>query len=645
MPNGGIPSKDPVFKRFVLSLEGRGSDYRARAGHEVVDLPPWSEGSDDPVAASEGVSRDVRRLGAEGGDKLVQQGRRLFEWVFRGVVGEVFREAMLSSRNRGQGLTLCIQLDEAPELASKPWEALWDPRNEMFLMDCPNLVIARTLKKAAIKPPRAGEQPLKLLALIPEPDDAEKLSGMREWKEIQKKLLALEDRDLIVGELLEPATLDELGRKIAHSPFDVLHVAAHGEPGAADDMGLIHLEKADGRKAPVTGVDFAKAVTRRRAPRLVVLNACYGARSQLHRAYDGLAPHLLRRGVAAVVAMRTTVSDKAAVRFATALYGGLAKGHVLEQAMADARRELSVSEHRAEWSTPVLYLGADHVRLVEPPQLKTSRTGLAKAVAALAVAGLGAWAWWGWGSGERTTTQPQALLGDQSTMSPAEPDPCPPPVGLEELRFIRIKKDVVEIDGESVAVAPDFCISIHEVTRGIWKKVMDEELPRKQWVDEQWPMTDILPADVTRFAERLNGYPGHHIYRLPTRAEWELAARSGSESKYFFGDDEADLDQHGNCKNFLGSDGHDGPAPVGSFLPNSIGLYDVHGNVAEWVLDSLEIDELLAAENEGKLLKMGGSFDSKPINCAFGGSYVKGHPQQDVGFRIVREIASAAEPG
>jgi formylglycine-generating enzyme required for sulfatase activity len=72
-------------------------------------------------------------------------------------------------------------------------------------------------------------------------------------------------------------------------------------------------------------------------------------------------------------------------------------------------------------------------------------------------------------------------------------------------------------------------------------------------------------------------------YRLPSEAEWEYAARAGTRTRYWWGD--AVGSGNANCRNCGSRWGAKWTAPAGSFRANRFGLYDVHGNVWEWVQD------------------------------------------------------------
>jgi formylglycine-generating enzyme required for sulfatase activity len=119
-----------------------------------------------------------------------------------------------------------------------------------------------------------------------------------------------------------------------------------------------------------------------------------------------------------------------------------------------------------------------------------------------------------------------------------------------------------------------------ETGRGVTYRSM------KQYIQgDAQPIVGISWDDANAFAAWLSKKTGHH-YRLPSEAEWEYAARAGTTTLYWWGNDPKNNGEVLACCRGCGSerDG-EGAFPVDSFKPNAFGLYNVHGNVWEWVED------------------------------------------------------------
>ncbi len=121
-----------------------------------------------------------------------------------------------------------------------------------------------------------------------------------------------------------------------------------------------------------------------------------------------------------------------------------------------------------------------------------------------------------------------------------------------------------------------FAMMTTEVTQSQWVKVMGSN-PSK-FKGRINPVEQVSYYDIQRFIKKLNNMEGTSTYRLPTEAEWEYAARAGSNSTYLCGDDKGCI---GGIAWYDGNSG-DRTHPVAQKQPNRWGLYDMSGNVWEW---------------------------------------------------------------
>jgi len=144
-----------------------------------------------------------------------------------------------------------------------------------------------------------------------------------------------------------------------------------------------------------------------------------------------------------------------------------------------------------------------------------------------------------------------------------------------------------ENPARQVIITRPFAIGVYEVTFDEWEACFNEGGCTRMPDDHKWgkgrrPVMNITWHDTKPFVEWLSRKTGFS-YRLPSEAEWEYAARAGTETAFWWGDEVGK--NLANCRDCESKWSKKGSAPVGSFAPNPFGLYDVHGNQWEWVED------------------------------------------------------------
>ena len=165
---------------------------------------------------------------------------------------------------------------------------------------------------------------------------------------------------------------------------------------------------------------------------------------------------------------------------------------------------------------------------------------------------------------------------------------CPEMVALAAGRFTMGAKkgDASERPTHSVTIRQPFAIGKYEVTVSQWQACVAAggcaDRAEASGSQDDLPVRDVSWDEAQQYVKWLISVTGGR-YRLPTEAEWEYAARAGTQTRYWWGDRMEG--GKANCKDCGGQWDRRAPAVVGSYAPNGFGLYDMNGNVWEWVSD------------------------------------------------------------
>lgn len=215
----------------------------------------------------------------------------------------------------------------------------------------------------------------------------------------------------------------------------------------------------------------------------------------------------------------------------------------------------------------------------------------------------------------------------------------------------------------------EFSIGRFEITFDQWDECVGAGGCLRKPDDHGWgrglrPVIDVTWVDAQQYVTWLSRKTGQ-VYRLPTEAEWEYAARAGTNTRYSWGDGAEWTCGHANMLDLTGreehpnwhwhvycDDGHAYTAPVGTYKPNPWDIHDMNGNVWEWVQDCWHNDYTDAPTDGsarvsggdcGKRVNRGGGWGNHPrsMRSASRDADAADGRSDALGFRVVREHARA----
>ena len=215
-------------------------------------------------------------------------------------------------------------------------------------------------------------------------------------------------------------------------------------------------------------------------------------------------------------------------------------------------------------------------------------------------------------------------------------------------------------DLHQVTLTQDYYLGKYEVTQRQWQAVMGSNPAHDRGVGDNYPVYYVSWDDIcggstgssctsTSFVGRLNAHLGTTKFRLPTEAEWERAARGGTQTEFSF---PAPSDWDTDCGSFpealpymwwcnnSGQTNHQ----VGTKQANPYGLYDMHGNMWEWVADrhgsypsTVVTDPAGPSSGSNRVYRGGGgNYHAQDCRSAYRYYYYPSFRASIIGFRLAR---------
>jgi formylglycine-generating enzyme required for sulfatase activity len=203
--------------------------------------------------------------------------------------------------------------------------------------------------------------------------------------------------------------------------------------------------------------------------------------------------------------------------------------------------------------------------------------------------------------------------------------------------------DENELPKHAVTFEKSFYMGKFTVTQAQWQTLMGDN--PSEFGGAEHPVETVSHEDAEAFIKRLNEKESTRTYRLPTEAEWEYAARAGSQSTYSFGSAGSRLPDYAWFQNNSAGTTH----PVGQRAPNDWGLHDMQGNVHEWCADWYNRDYYAGSPSRhpvgprkgvARVLR-GGDWGSEAwyCRCAIRSLSSPQRRSPRVGFRVVKDLA------
>lgn len=611
-----IRAKQDIGYPVELTVQTPTNDQEFEGGHLTDTLLPWV-----PTDSAE------------------QDGERLFDWLLH---HDSVKKAWAQIRGQSPNRRVRLRIDAAaPELHAIPWELLRDssPSSPSQTLAADSHVpFSRYLAGQWESGPPIEQRPLKMLVAIADPENLadyqlNRLDVADETEIIRQATASFSAHELQLDFLEPPITLTAIETALKQG-YHLLHVVAHGLYNKRRDEAAILLATVEHDVERVRDAEFAEMLARQRQkPQLIFLATCQSATRSPSAAFRGLAPQLVGAGIPVVLAMQDIVPVETARAFTEVFYRQLFQHGLVDLASNEARSRLLTGK-LAGSVIPVLFSRLMDNQLLVPVE--------------------------------------------RIERKPYEPETVHVPAG-EFIMGDGAEAHAVHLDDFYIGKYPvtngQYAMFIKQTKHSISKESGWSSLAKTPPADKlNHPVTGVSFRDALAYCDWLTQKTGR-VYRLPSEAEWEKAAR-GTEGQLYPWGNEWDASRchfiikkvAGKREARLGSrstrrkprnNAHETPetAPVEAHASgqSGYGCYDMVGNVKEWTRtlwgtkqleadfdypyqadDGREASEE-AADNVLRILRGTGYEvrDEASLTCTHRNKYRAGKADKAIGFRVV----------
>ncbi len=684
---------------FELEIgPGRGREYPVAVAHSPAgEAQATMHFPFDELALEKRLAVLQNALLGSGGDprqilspeELVVRnfGRDLFDALFTGEIHHCYEQSLEQAWQEDKGVRLKLRFQPS-DLAVVPWEFLYDPRQSEYVSLSPTTPMVRYVELPQTVSPLSLSPPLRILAMIASPGGPEAPDIAREKDRVETALQGLQMRGLAELTWLEGQTSHHLQEAMQNGEWHVFHFLGQGGSSRRDPRGdqfsdkrFTTLADQEDEIHPLSVADLTLPLADHPSLRIALLNAREGApRGQSHEGtslrniFTSTAAFLVRQGIPAVLAVPYEITDEAAIELHRTFYETLALGMPVDAALAAGRKAVSLAvTNTVEWGAPALFMSPPDGLVFsiqtevidEQPQVPVQAETLTEEPEPVPIIPPPL--------PIQPETPAEVLVSEPAPATPSQETEEPPPEVRPETEILirtpqPIEPDMVlipageflmgsdpEQDREAYEAEqpqhgvflPDFHIARMPITNAQYAafvKASGYEAPNR-WEDgafpegkEDYPVVYISWYDATVYCKWLSDKNGK-VYRLPSEAEWEKAAR-GTDGRIYPWGNAWDPDR---CNSHESGPGDITPVDTHPNGASPYGILDMAGNTWEWTwslyrpypYDPMDGREYPRAFGE-RVLRSGAFYSgARRVRCAYRDSGDVNDWRGNYGFRVV----------